>query len=198
MILGVDVSSYQPTIDWPTVAKCGRAFAVVKATEGQGYINPQFTSQWDGAAAAGLAVGAYHFVAWTDPILEADYFYDHVSSYLQKGSYLAVDVERGAYPVPSNANAWLDQFLGQLESIAGFEPLLYSSPSFLAENDIRQGSNGLWLANWTWEPPTAPAPWPFWAIWQNAASQAIPGIATPCDSDVFNGTIEQLKLYGLR
>ncbi len=35
-LLGIDVSSWQQTIDWPSVASAGITFAWAKATEGTG------------------------------------------------------------------------------------------------------------------------------------------------------------------
>ncbi|MCK6592335.1 MAG: hypothetical protein L6Q76_32680, partial [Polyangiaceae bacterium] len=37
---GIDVSGYQPNTNWPQVKASGRVFAIVKATENTGYVNP--------------------------------------------------------------------------------------------------------------------------------------------------------------
>ena len=62
--LGPDVSSYQhpssakyphgKPINWTSVEKAGKAFAIVKATEGTAYTNPFFDDDYQGAADAGL------------------------------------------------------------------------------------------------------------------------------------------------
>ena len=57
-ILGVDVSSYQPRIDWTKVATAGVKIAYCKATEGISYKNPQYSAQMHGAEGAGLRIGA--------------------------------------------------------------------------------------------------------------------------------------------
>jgi lysozyme len=199
LILGIDVSSYQPDIDWPLVATAGRAFALIKATEGTSYVNPRFQSQWEDAVGAGLVRLAYHFFAWGNPVAEMDYFLTIVQRQgLSIGDGLAVDFERGGYPIPPSANDSVLLALTHLAEMAHFNPLLYSSPAFLAENNIGGGLNdfGLWLADWQTSWPVAPSPWPFWAIWQHAAAQSIPGVSTLCDSDVFNGTTNQLRRYG--
>jgi len=41
-IAGNDVSNYQGSIDWGAVQGSGRRFMIAKATEGTGYIDPQF------------------------------------------------------------------------------------------------------------------------------------------------------------
>ena len=64
-IMGIDVSKYQNAIDWPKVAASGIHFAFVRVGWA-GYeggidegLDPCFARNMTGAAAAGLAVGAY-------------------------------------------------------------------------------------------------------------------------------------------
>lgn len=65
-VRGVDVSSWQhpadAPIDWSAVKRAGVEFAIVKATQGTTYVNPWLAEDLDGARAAGLLVGAYHYV----------------------------------------------------------------------------------------------------------------------------------------
>src|SRR4029079_12948946 len=58
---GLDASSWQGNVDWPTVVANGGQFAYVKATESTTYVNPYFAQQYGGAYQAGLLRGAYHF-----------------------------------------------------------------------------------------------------------------------------------------
>jgi Glycosyl hydrolases family 25 len=48
---GIDVSSYQPNTRWSQVAAAGKKFAIIKATEGTGYVNASFERDWAGMAA---------------------------------------------------------------------------------------------------------------------------------------------------
>src|SRR6478672_10874356 len=60
--LGTDVSGYQvANINWTPATNGGVKFAWSKATEGTGYINPNFASQVAGAVAAKVYIGAYHY-----------------------------------------------------------------------------------------------------------------------------------------
>lgn len=63
-VRGVDVSRYQGDIDWPVLAGQGIDFAFLKATEGSGLVDPRFAANLDGATAAGIRVGAYHFFSF--------------------------------------------------------------------------------------------------------------------------------------
>lgn len=74
-IYGVDVSSYQETVDWAQVKREGFEFAIVKCTQGNWYLNPYFVSQLDGAHAAGLVTIAYHYIeAASAAADQADWF----------------------------------------------------------------------------------------------------------------------------
>src|SRR5438874_8444549 len=58
---GVDISHYQPNTNWGSVAGSGRGFAIVKATEGTGYTDPDFHTNWSGMKSHSMVRGAYHF-----------------------------------------------------------------------------------------------------------------------------------------
>jgi len=68
-IHGIDVSKFQGDIDWNAVANSGVKFAWIKATEG-GDPDARFQANWEGAKAAGIPHGAYHFVYWCRSPLE--------------------------------------------------------------------------------------------------------------------------------
>lgn len=94
MIFGIDVSVAQGVIDWARVASepCVSThprtkgldlvprFAVCKASEAQGYVDPQFGRNASEARDRGLVAAAYHFF-WghRDPIAQAAHFFDTAS-----------------------------------------------------------------------------------------------------------------------
>ncbi len=58
---GIDIASYQGQPDFDKVAAAGYGFVLTKATEGVGYVNPEFAVNWPRIKQAGLARGAYDF-----------------------------------------------------------------------------------------------------------------------------------------
>jgi lysozyme len=66
-IHGIDVSKFQGDINWNAVAYSGVKFAWIKATEGGDRADARFQANWEGAKAAGIPHGAYHFVYWVPP-----------------------------------------------------------------------------------------------------------------------------------
>ena len=69
-IQGIDISRWQGMIDWQAVKSAGTRFVYIKATEGGDHIDPKFLDNWNGAKAAGVPRGAYHFVYWCRPAHE--------------------------------------------------------------------------------------------------------------------------------
>src|SRR6476619_4455511 len=59
-LLGVDVSTYQGTIDWAKVKASGRAFAITRVGDGLGGDNT-FDANWAGIKANGMVRGAYQY-----------------------------------------------------------------------------------------------------------------------------------------
>ena len=70
-VRGVDVSSWQHpegrAIDWEKAKGAGYHFALVKASQGTGYVNQWVAHDLDSARAAGLLVGAYHYFEANQP-----------------------------------------------------------------------------------------------------------------------------------
>ena len=63
-VRGVDVSSYQGTIDWEVLSSQNIQFAFIKATEGSGFVDPCFVDNLAGASETSLYIGAYHFFSF--------------------------------------------------------------------------------------------------------------------------------------
>ncbi len=58
----LDISGHNGKIDFEKLKACGIYGVMIKCTEGQGYLAPKFRELYEGAIAAGLKVGAYHFL----------------------------------------------------------------------------------------------------------------------------------------
>ena len=66
-VRGVDLSSYQGSVDWNTLSAQNIRFAFIKATEGSSFVDPRFKDNWSAAAGTGLRIGAYHFFSFESP-----------------------------------------------------------------------------------------------------------------------------------
>lgn len=196
-IQGIDVSNNNGPIAWGRVAAAGITFAFLKASEGTTYADTTFAYNWEACQRAGIARGAYHYArpdanAATD---EAAWFL-HCVGPLQPGDVLALDLEAGT----GDLSTWVATWLQFVEQTCGFRPLVYSTASFLTTHSCDTptiAQSGLWLASWGVSAPTVPPPWELWAAWQYSDAGAVAGISGAVDQDLFNGTIDQLRAYGL-
>src|ERR1700752_2318448 len=87
-ILGIDVSSYQSTINWTQVKSAGYIFAFAKATEGLTVTDAEYYNNAVNGVAAGVYMGAYHFAhpdvnsTNAGAIAEANYFLSVAQPYI--------------------------------------------------------------------------------------------------------------------
>lgn len=107
-----DVANYQPdTLAYFQGLKAkGSGAAIVKITQGPGYINPKATNQVNHADQAGLKTAGYHYAMFGGNVAnahaEAKYFLTQAKARLAKGSILALDYEDAATTgTNKNANA---------------------------------------------------------------------------------------------
>ena len=197
---GIDVSNNNGFIDWNQVATAGLSFVIMKADQGDFFDDAHFPRNWREARRIGLARGAYHFAdpEQSGPEASADHFISAVNTVgLETGDLLALDLELGH---PGLAD-WAMTFLEIVEGHFGFKPLVYSSPSFIGDQNLAArselGQYGLWLASWgVPTPPPAPAPWDIVAFHQYSDSGRVPGISGFVDLNRFNGRADRIALYG--
>src|ERR1039458_9683155 len=83
--VGIDVSSYQGSISWGSVKGDGISFAWAKATEGTGWTDGYFPANQNNGKAAGVYMGAYHFVhpESNTPGAEASHFWSVAKDYTE-------------------------------------------------------------------------------------------------------------------
>lgn len=202
---GIDVSSHNPNIDWPTVKERGALdFAFIKRSQGTGYLNPLFPSQWQGAKQAGLLRGAYHFFQWdVEPVAQAQHFISSLN-----GDYgelpCTVDIENtgdGAGPRNyNNAEAVrrIRAFVHGVNVATGKPCIIYTYPSMWRDtlgNPTTFTDCPLWLASYT---PKAPKPvggWSALTFWQYHDKGVVPGVPGIVDVDLFMGRLEQLRTF---
>lgn len=75
-MLGVDVSVFNGWVDWAAVKAAGVDFAICRTGFGKSGYDETFTRNVDGAHAAGLICGAYHYsyaLTPSDAIIEAQF-----------------------------------------------------------------------------------------------------------------------------
>jgi GH25 family lysozyme M1 (1,4-beta-N-acetylmuramidase) len=200
-VLGLDVSGHQPGIDWAAVRSGGAQFAYVKATEGIGFVNPQFASQYNGSYRAGLIRGAYHFARpdISSGAAQASFFAAQGGGWSADGRTLpgVVDLEpdpRGGqcYGLSQGTMvAWIAGFAQAYHALTSRWPVIYTTSRWWAActggYSGFAGRDPLWIAGAT---SPLPAGWGTYTFWQYGQGGTFPG-----DQDTFNGSRAMLRRF---
>ncbi len=190
---GVDVSTYQGTIDWGKVKASGRAFAITRVGDGLGGDNT-FDTNWAGIKAAGMMRGAYQFFrASDDPIQQADILLAKIGTPADGDLPPTLDLEvtdgQSASVIVTKVKQWLEH----VKAKTGRNPMIYTSPGFwpsLGNPDL--STYVLWVAHWGTTCPTMPTGWSSWSFHQYSDSGTVSGISGGVDLDVFDGDLAAL------
>jgi lysozyme len=213
---GIDISSNndaQGTIDWAKVKAVGVDFAIIKLTEGTdkndtGYINPYFAGDWASAKANGILTAVLHFALMgrNTPADEFAFFAKTFKPYSAAYDVIILDTEQDPYTardgitIPDDCGPWALSWLNAADAEFGCKPLDYANLDLIQNHGISAvgtNGNGLYLASPDNPNPAVPAPWPFIAIQQTTWTGSIPGIVGAVDQDVFFGTADQWRAYGI-
>lgn len=195
MIKGVDISNWQGLVNYDAL-RGAASFVIMKATEGNYYIDKYLVRNKAEARRVGLLVGYYHFANGAATAEEqADYFVKALGD-LEKGEILVLDYETH-YSDPVD---FCKRFLDRVHSQTGVKPLVYLNQSLANGHDwepVIAGDYGLWLAQYDNNSSGVNAnPWPVTAMKQYTSSGSIPGIGGKVDLDSFFGDEATFKKYG--
>lgn len=206
---GVDVSGWDPGVDWDAVDAEGITFAIVKATEGTYYTNDEFRPQYDGAASVGMIRGAYHFAnpSYSDATSQADFFVENGGGWQADGRTLpgTLDVEWNPYDGDDCYDmdkgelvAWIREFVDEYRALTGRAPMIYTSgtywgycvdvPGFAEEVP-------LWVADFGVDTPELPNGWDAYTFWQYDYEGRVDGIDGDVDRNRFEGGPQALERF---
>lgn len=195
----IDLSHWQAPVDFARAKSAGIAAVILKATQGAHWIDLTFAPRLAAATAAGLLIGAYHFLDSSAPDLQIENFL----SVAEDCPVLALDAESngigGTVTVAQTAEA-----AARLHMVTGRAPLVYIG---------RYGPDGrgtglpngvlsrcpLWLPAYG-SRPVCPPGWSKWTLWQHTDGSVgsdvspVPGIGR-CDRSRFAGTVGDLAAW---
>ncbi|MFO0758111.1 MAG: GH25 family lysozyme [Byssovorax sp.] len=194
-VQGIDVSYYQPNINWTKVANSGRKFAIARVSDGF-FNDPDFEVNWAGIKAAGMIRGTYQFFRpGKDAAAQADLVIQKVGVLGPGDLPVTLDVEatdgQSAATIAAKIHTWVDK----VTAGTGKKPIIYTGKYFWNDNVVTAdfADYPLWIAAYGPPCPDTPIPWHAWAMWQYSSTGSVPGISGDCDLDVFNGTLDDLN-----
>jgi lysozyme len=197
-VYGIDVSYYQGTINWASVKAAGKQFAIIRVSDGTGFMDPKFVTNWKGAKAAGLAVGAYQFFRpGQDATAQADLMVNQLNAVGFGAGDIppVIDVESSDGVSASNIAARVNVWLQRVKSRTGRLPALYTAPGYWSGigNPTPSPLPYLWDAHWGVSCPTLPPAWGRLRFWQYSSTGKVSGISGNVDLDIYNGTLAELR-----
>ncbi|WP_231938643.1 GH25 family lysozyme, partial [Arthrobacter sp. B6] len=212
------MSGHQPSVDWQHQWNMGARFAYVKASEGNYYTNPSYSSQYQGSRNVGMIRGAYHFAIpnWSSGADQARYFVQNGGGWSADGYTMppVLDFEFNPYEgrtingfyfgntcynmSPAQLGSWVRDFGNTMLSMTGRLPVIYTNTNWWNQclgNPSGFGDYPLWVAAYPSSPtnnagsvPTGS--WSTYSIWQYSSTGPFAG-----DSNVWNGDYSQLKAF---
>lgn len=181
-IRGIDVSHWQGDIDWQKVKADGIRFAIIKATEGTAFVDPNFKRNVNGARAAGVRVGAYHYAhPDKDPIQQVEHLLRTMEG-LKLDFPPALDLEVNHGLSKEQVTHFALRWLSGIERRIGRKPIFYSYTSFIqAYIGAELGSWPLWIAHYDVDRPRENGVWESWQVFQYRSTGRVNGIAGSVD-----------------
>ena len=189
--LGIDVSKYQPSINWASVKASGVSYVIIRcgyrgSSTGVLVEDPYFKSHIKGAKAAGLKVGVYFF---TTALSEAEAVEEaSMAAYLCKGygiDYpIFMDCESSNRPGYNSMGAGqrtaiIKAFCNTIRS-AGYTPGVYANKTWLSSymNAGELSGYKIWLAQYNANGPTYNGRYD---MWQYTSKGKVSGISGNVD-----------------
>lgn len=152
-MFGIDISNWQKGLDLTTF---DFDFAIIKATEGVGYISPSFVDQLTAVRNFGKLIGVYHFARpdlnSTETLIraEARHFYEVMRAHdLIEKAIPVLDWE----PVERNWDYLAEFFMDEFTKQSGVRPMIYASESLFKQSvPIKELAEkyDIWMAKWVY------------------------------------------------
>lgn len=195
MLSFIDISSHQADLNLVAVSNSIQG-AIIKTSEGTGYVNPHCDRHYQQAKSANLLRGFYHFAGGSDPLAEAAFFYRNVVGYLHDG--IPVLDWEGMQSVD-----WVNRFVRQFHKLTGIWCWIYANPWRFNQGGVEPNC-ARWVASYpavahptfaqaaSWNCPDADGNV---VAWQFCSDGRLPGYGYDLDCSVYYGDRESWLRY---
>lgn len=140
---GIDISSYQAGMD---LYKIDCDFVIVKATEGNNYVNPYFQTMAIATQNSNKLLGFYHYINGCGAQSEMKHFYSKIKKYLG-ACIIALDWEAFGNKAWNNTT-YLEECIKSLYELTGIKPLIYASYDYFPWKLAAKYDCGCWVAQY--------------------------------------------------
>ena len=216
LIKGLDISVIQGNVDFKAVAATGVQFVIFRCGVGNGGKDSFYDKNVAAAIAAGLKVGAYHFIyplppqvgqPLRDPVKQAQLHVGWAGS-TSTVPVICCDLE---WPAPQDwakwgcsaaqIVQWTVTYLEAYEAATGVRPIVYTYPNFAANIHLPDSFGQkykLWIASYQAGSPFVPHPWTDWVLWQDSGGTGPNAQHLPSGAPVDGDKAKDLSLWDVQ
>lgn len=194
---GIDVSHWQGKINYDEVKQSGIEVVYIKSSEGTGYIDPYFKSNYEGAKQNEIKVGFYHYLTARNEeqaVAEAEHFANVIAGTIPDCK-LAMDFESFGNLNSEEINNISFAFLRKVQELTGKEMVVYSD-TYNTRNifsyELAQ-EYPLWVAEYGVEVPGNNGKWSNWIGFQYTDEGKIAGVNSYVDRNRFTEQIFEIS-----
>lgn len=205
---GMDVSAWQPDVDFAAAYAAGARFAYIKVSEGVSYQSRTYAQQYRESAVVGMVRGGYAYAqpSQASGAATADYFFASGGGWSDDNRTLPplLDIEYGSAAQGTcyglnwgQMRNWIHDFSNRVYERVHRYPAIYTTTDWwkrCTNNSIQFAKNPLFVAIYPVHDFTSPGElgrsWTKWKFWQWRAEGTFPG-----DQDVYESTMSNLRLF---
>ena len=192
-VQGLDISHHQERVNWTKVDSNKYKFIIMKATEGQNFLDSDFSYNWNNARLNGFTVGAYHFFSMlSSGTAQADFYISKVP-YSERTLPPIIDLEIPTKYPKEQVLKELKDMTDKLEKQYKKRVIFYVN--YNTYNAYIKGEfpkNKIWITDYKYFPRIKENN--RWVIWQVSRRGRIEGIPGFTDKNVLRKgmTVEEL------
>ena len=179
----LDLSHHTGVVDFETMANLDIKWVYLKATEGTSWTDKAFLSNYNNAKAAGLKVGAYHFMSVKSSAqAQANHFLETIRD-LDLDLIPVIDIECIGDYTPQQLVDSAKVILDAVESLYSCKPMIYASENYFNRylgKDFEDYPR--WVAKYSSQAPEIGVDY---TMWQISEKGILPGLDSYVDVSVF-------------
>ncbi len=149
-IRGVDISNWQPNINYRALKDAGVEIVIMKASESNYYRDKCLDQHYNGCKAQGMKVGFYHFFRCDKNATEQAKFFVNCIQGKAYDVKLVLDIESNEGKNKATVTAMAREFLEEVKRLTGTEPMIYTYTGFANSYlDSSLACYPVWIAHYS-------------------------------------------------
>ena len=149
-IRGVDISNWQPNINYRALKDAGIEIVIMKASESNYYRDKCLDQHYNGCKAQGMKVGFYHFFRCDKNATEQARFFVNCIQGKAYDVKLVLDIESNEGKNKATVTAMAREFLQEVQRLTGTEPMIYTYTGFANSYlDSSLACYPVWIAHYS-------------------------------------------------